>query len=213
MHQQPHQHLQDLQQQLNSNPLFQQFVDQPDKLLSVLQSDRVLADAAASNPEIATLLDPSTLKQALAVLQGSTAAQHGENPSTNTQDGVPAGAGATAPPVVQRKALMQLQNYAMQLQQARAAGMLATPSPHQQHQQPFQQQQQGGSSTSQLTSTAAAGAPDAAGGGGGGGEAWAALQQQLTKLQQRSSMLGGPVMAGARQPQQPAVGFVGYPAL
>jgi hypothetical protein len=159
----------ELQQQLNSNPLFKQFVDQPDKLLSVLQHDRALADAAAGSPEIAALLDPRTLKQALSVLQG------GPLDSEQQQQ-------AGTVPVVQRKALMQLQNYAMQLQQARMAG-INTAQLHQQ--QPMLLQPATGDAASASIQVSSAGASGMA-----GSDMWAAMQQRLNKLQQRSSVLG-----------------------
>lgn len=151
--------------QLSNHPVFKQFVDQPDKLLSVLQQDRVLADAAANSPDIAALLEPNTLQQALAVLQGA-------GPDGSEQQQQLQGA-----PAVQRKALMQLQNYALQLQQAKAAGvgpML-----------PLQVQSAPAFGT--------AGSPHEGGvaaGGMAGGSMWAALQQRLNKFQQRSSVLG-----------------------
>lgn len=163
--------VQELQKQLNSNPAFKQFVDQPNKLLSVLQHDRVLADAAQASPEIAALLDPSTLQQALSVLQPQSQQQHEQQqqlPALN----------------IPRKALMQMQNYAMQLNQARAAGH--NPLPLQQQQQlPLQMQQAAGGQQEALAAAGAApasGAPDNA--------MWAAMQQRLNKLQQRSSLLG-----------------------
>lgn len=164
--------MQELQQQLNSHPVFRQFVDQPDKLLAVLQHDQVLADAAASNPEVAALLDPSTLRQALSVLQGSPVESQQQQQEASF-------------PGVQRKALMQLQNYAMQLQQARRSGM----GPAQ-----LQQQQQHVMQAMQVQP--AAGNMDAVSlqGPGSGGMAdssmWDALQQRLNKMQQRSSLLG-----------------------
>jgi hypothetical protein len=167
----------ELQQQLNSNPLFRQLVDQPDKLLSVLQHDQVLADAAAGSPEIAALLDPSTLKQVLSVLQGGPL-----DPQQQQQAGTV--------PVVHRKALMQLQNYAMQLQQARMAGVNTA-----QLQQPVQLQPATADATSVSIQGSNAGASVMA-----GSEMWAAMQQRFTKLQQRGSMLGAmPGLQGKKE--------------
>jgi hypothetical protein len=164
--------VQELQQQLNSNPAFKQFVDQPNKLLSVLQHDRMLAEAAQASPEIAALLDPSTLQQALNVLQPQSQQQHEQQQQQLPALNIP------------RKALMQMQNYAMQLNQARAAGH--NPLTLQQHQQsPLQMQQAAAGQQEALAGTSAAassGAPDNA--------MWAAMQQRLNKLQQRSSLLG-----------------------
>lgn len=161
-------------QQLASNPVFRQFQDQPDKLLAVLQHDQVLAEAAAGNPEIAALLDPSTLKQALAVLQGSSGSSSGAGDPQ--QQGVP---------VLQCKALMHLQNYAQQLQQARLAGLGPPPITLQHH---HQQQAQ-----SQASPTSSGGAQSAA----ADSDMWAAMQERFSKLQQRSSMLGA--MPGVQQ--------------
>jgi hypothetical protein len=144
-------------------------VDQPKKLLSVLQYDPVLAEAAKGSPEIAALLDPSTLQQALSVLQPHTQQHHEQQqqlPALN----------------IPRKALMQMQNYAVQLNQARAAGH--NPLPLQQQQQlPLQMQHAAGGQQKGLAAAASAsGVPDIA--------MWAAMQQRLNKLQQRSSLLG-----------------------
>lgn len=173
----------ELQQQLNSHPIFRQFVDQPDKLLSVLQHDQVLADAAASNPEIAALLDPSTLRQALSVLQGGAM-----DPQQQQRQ-------AGSVPVVQLKALMQLQNYAMQLQQARRSGMGPAQLQQQQQQQAMQAMQ---------VQPAARNWDSVSLQGPGPGvmadsSMWDALQQRLNKMQQRSSLLGA--MPGAQGEQ------------
>jgi len=161
-----------LQHQLSNSSVFRQFVDQPDKLLSVLQHDQILAEAAANDPDVAALLDPDTLKQALAVLHGNSHYQQQQQ-----QLCIPA-------PVVPAKALMQLQNYAMQLQQTKAAGV----GPAQQHQQQqYQHQHVQAASDSTCDQQ---GAADAAVVSAVDNPLWSAMQQRLLKLQQRSSILG-----------------------
>lgn len=160
--------VQELQQQLNSNPAFKQFVDQPNKLLSVLQHDPVLAEAAKGSPEIAALLDPGTLQQALSVLQPRTQQHHEQQQQLPVLN-------------IPRKALMQMQNYAMQLNQARAAGHNPVPL----QPLPLQMQHAAGGQQEGLGpagAAAASGMPDNA--------MWAAMQQRLNKLQQRSILLG-----------------------
>jgi hypothetical protein len=161
--------LQQLQQQLVSNVTFQQLLEQPDKVAAVLQADPTLQLAAANNPDIAQLLDPATMQQTLQLL---------------TQQQLSAGSltdAAPGAPQIQRKALMQLQNYALQLQQARAAG---TDTRNLRDTSAWQQQQQGlaagnGSSSSSQDAM------------------WQQLQQRLSKYHLRSQALAA---AGQQQP-------------
>eukprot|EP00879_Flechtneria_rotunda_P017616 GHRR01018466.1.p1 GENE.GHRR01018466.1~~GHRR01018466.1.p1 ORF type:complete len:823 (+),score=365.91 GHRR01018466.1:199-2667(+) len=174
--------LQLLQQQLVDHPLIKQWADQPSKVMDVLRSDPVLQSAAASNPELAHLLHPAMLQHALQFLM-----------QPQTQQGV-----QSAPFPADKQALMQLQNYAVQLQYARAIGLDVQQQPNVGHCQ--------ASSAAAALSNPASAQPAAA---ASKKDMWAALQHRLQKFQERSQLLKPSLLPVASayssqdQPQQP----------
>lgn len=142
--------------------MFQQLADQPDKLAAVIQSDPVLQHAAAANPDVARLLDPTTMQQALEVLMQPSV----ENASASSFQ-------------LPRKALMQLQNYAMQLQHHTAAANVQQQKPGAGKQDMWPGQTDT-TATDQQSAVVSEQQP----------QMWAALQQRLNKLQHRSQAFG-----------------------
>lgn len=166
--------------QLQQLPAFAAMQQHPEQIMAALQQDPVLQQAMADTPQLAQLLQPSTLQAALRVVQ--TGGADAGAAAAMLDQGAGAAAGDPHGSLSgQRKALMQLQGYAAQLQRAQASSGHPLPRPGMQL--PGMPPAGGGVSTPH-DGAATGAAPDQR------QRMWAQFQSTMAKMQQRSAMMG-----------------------
>jgi hypothetical protein len=173
--------LQDKLEQLRASPAFAALQD-PGGVLAALHADPALRAAMAANPTMAQLLQPATLQAAVQAVSQSG----GGSDVAGLQMADQAPADPAAALSAQRKAVMQLQSYAAQLQRARGAQQATgqPPAPH-----------GVGPHADQAAAALQASKQH---------RMWAQLEARSAKLQQRSAMLGGGMGGGMGMGLSPA---------